>query len=127
MTIPKGYCFSFKLSSCIDVYCTENANLKILENDILLSEDDYFWNCEQKRQATKDEIQKEIKSISKPMILDNEKAAALVRVLSGAKAKRIKAKVIQVKEEEEEKSEFSDSGEEEDDFEEDEEEFYEDD
>ncbi len=126
MTIPKGFCFSFKLSKYIDVYSTENANLTILDNDILLSDDDFFWNNDQKRQASKEEVQKEIKMIVKPTILDTEKAAALVRVLSGAKAKRVKAKVIQVKEEDEEKSDFSESGEDEEEDDE-EEEYYEDD
>lgn len=126
MTIPKGFSFAFKISDAIHVYSNEKANLNTTENDLILSTEDFFWNKDEKRPATKEEFQNAINSVYRPQLPEAEAAAALVRVLSGAKAKRVKTKVIVQPKEEEEESDFSESGEEDDDDDE-EDEYYEED
>ena len=127
-SIPKGFVFAFKICSSIDLYCKENAVLESLDHDVIFSKDDFLWNPFEKRQVTIDELRKELRSKPKQTIPDLQISATLVRVLTGAKAKRVKTKQTVTRvEENDEKSDFSESGEDENDADEDEEEFYEED
>ena len=88
----------FDIGNGIHIYTNPDSDSPYDEvNGILIQYDDIFYNVDNKRPASEDELNETLRSLKTAKIPNSVVSSAMVRVLSGIKPKRVsKAKIVTV-------------------------------